>query len=214
MSIDTDLFFSAAISKFDPTLNGRVLRYFERVFVATLFAIVAEINSILLFVASCQNLIVAGCQIIIFLANKPMFLQGNRLTGNVISDQICSGKFGLEVIVAGCDPKLATCCKLRPKTLQLLRVAPKFLFVARCRIPQYVPNWSALISKRGMIPWCPDLLIEVKALQTYVHVSMPFTITCDLFIDYSNNWCRESTHRMNWHGSSIIQFQETRMNGR
>ena len=41
---------------------GRVLRYFERVFVATFFSFVAEIDSIWLFVASCQKLFVAGCQ--------------------------------------------------------------------------------------------------------------------------------------------------------
>ena len=45
--------------------------------------------------------------------------------------------FGLEVFVAGCGPNLANCCKLRPKTLQLLQVAAKYLFVVHCRIPQY-----------------------------------------------------------------------------
>ncbi len=64
--------------------------------------------------------------------------------GNVISDQIWPEKFGLEVIVAGCNPNLANYCKLQPKTLQLLWVATKFLIVARCRIPQYVPKWSLI----------------------------------------------------------------------
>ncbi len=53
-------------------LYGRVLRYFERVFVATLFSNVADIGSIYLFVASCQKLFVAGCQNDPFLDNKPM----------------------------------------------------------------------------------------------------------------------------------------------
>ena len=39
-----------------------VLRHFERIFVATFFSIVAEIDSISLFVASCQELFVAGYQ--------------------------------------------------------------------------------------------------------------------------------------------------------
>ncbi len=43
-------------------LLRRVLRYFRRVFVATFFSIVQEIDSIFLFVTSCQKLFAAGCQ--------------------------------------------------------------------------------------------------------------------------------------------------------
>ncbi len=44
---------------------GRVLRYFKSVFVAKNVSIVAEIDSILLFVASCQRVFVAVCQVIV-----------------------------------------------------------------------------------------------------------------------------------------------------
>ncbi len=49
---------------------GRVLRYFERVSVAKFFSIVAEIYSILLFVASCHKLFVAGCQMTLYLEKE------------------------------------------------------------------------------------------------------------------------------------------------
>ena len=68
---------------YDRTSCGRVLRYFERVSVATFFSIAAEIDSIFLFVASCQRLFVAGCQLTLFLDNKPV-CGGNRLTVNLI----------------------------------------------------------------------------------------------------------------------------------
>ena len=45
---------------------GRVLRYFERVSVAALFLIVAKIDSIFLFVASCRKLFVACCSLEFF----------------------------------------------------------------------------------------------------------------------------------------------------
>ena len=48
--------------------------------------------------------------------------------------------FPPNLIVACCGRDSSNCCMLRPKMWQLLRVAAKFLFVARCRIPQYVPN--------------------------------------------------------------------------
>ncbi len=56
-----------------PTGEPRVLRYFERVSVATFFLIVAEIGSISLFVASCQKLFVACCQIAPILDIKPLY---------------------------------------------------------------------------------------------------------------------------------------------
>ncbi len=59
---------SACIRVFCPN-NGRVLRYFERVFVATFFPIVAEIYSIFLSVASFQKLFLAGYQMTLFVAS-------------------------------------------------------------------------------------------------------------------------------------------------
>ncbi len=75
--------------------TGRVLRYFESVFVANIFLFVAEINSIFLFVASCQMWQSTG--------------------GN-------DGFFWLRRLFASCGQKHCKCCELRPNSY-LLRVA-------------------------------------------------------------------------------------------
>ncbi len=95
------------------------------------FSIVAENDGIFLTVASCHKLFIAGCQIALFLGNKPMY----KVNWEFIPPNL---------IVACCGRDFSNCCMLQPKMWQLLRVAAKFPFVARCRIPQYVPTFCPL----------------------------------------------------------------------
>ncbi len=92
-------------------------------------------------------------------------------------------KFGLEVIVAGCDPNLANCCKLRPKTLQLLLVATKFLYVTHYRIPQY--HSKHLYPMGSLIVWHLGRGKAVLGMVSHVHsfdsidLSTPFDCQLD-----------------------------------
>ncbi len=98
---------------------GHVLRYFERVFVATFFSNVAEIDiiSYLLPVARSYLFQVAKC---------PLFLTTSTLRycpGRGHFGKIGLKNFPLKLIVAGCNWDFSNCCMLRPKTRQLLRIA-------------------------------------------------------------------------------------------
>ncbi len=89
----------------------RVLRYFERVFVATFVSFVAEIDSISLFVASCQKLFVAGCQI--YIDDKPMV-------------KFCPENLPPKLIVAGCDWDFSNCYQCGQKSHNCCELWPNW----------------------------------------------------------------------------------------
>ena len=73
-----------------------------------------------------------------FMASKPVYHEIYRVN------------FPPNLIVACCGWDFSNCCMLRPKMWQLLQVAAKFPFVARCRIPQYHPTTIFSVLHREM----------------------------------------------------------------